>query len=516
MNDDFLVFAEEQEEGQTHLGSWKILIVDDEEEVHNITRMVFEKFSFDGIGVECISAHSSAEAKDFLGKYGDIAVVFLDVVMEAEDAGLQLVKYIRNELKNHLVRIILRTGQPGKAPEAKVIMEYDINDYKGKTELTAQKLQTTLVAALRSYRDLLTIDMNKKGLEKIIQASPEIFRIQSMQQFASGVLTQIIAMLYLNKNSLYIKTSSFAAAKKRGGDFTVLAATGGFVTDGEQLLEAAVPEYVIERLQKTMEGQKSSYYEDYFILYWQYDEQSAYLVYMECNRTLTDMDKQLLDIFFLNVSTAFENLSLHTEMDETQREVFFRLVEVAETRSQETGNHVRRVGEYARLLAEKYGLPEREQEIVRLAASMHDIGKLGMPDAILTKPGKLTEDEFETIKRHAPMGFDMLKGSELPMLKAAAIIAEQHHERYDGTGYPHGLKGEEIHIYARVTSIADVFDALGCVRVYKKSWPLPEILDYFRLQQGRQFDPDLVELLFKHLEEFLEIRNKLSDEQRNL
>ena len=511
MSDEFLEFANEVEDSRPSDAAWKILIVDDEEEVHSVTRMVLEDFSFAGMGVRFLSAYSSAEAVELLKQHDNIALVFLDVVMEAEDAGLRLVKYIRNDLKNHLLRIILRTGQPGKAPESKVIVEYDINDYKEKTELTAQKLQTTVVAALRSYRDLLTIEMNKNGLEKIIQASPEIFRLQSLQNFASGVLTQLVAMLYLNKNSLYVKASSFAAAKKRGGPFVVLAATGGFVSSEEQDIEAVVPQQVLQRLQKAMEKKTSCYSDDYFVLYWQYEEQSAYLVYMECIRPLTDTDKRLLDIFFLNVSTAFENLSLHIEMDDTQREVFFRLVEVAETRSRETGNHVRRVGEYAGLLAARLGLSEKEQEIVRLAASMHDIGKLGTPDVILEKPGKLTKEEFEVVKQHAKIGFDMLHGSDLPMLKAASLIAAQHHERYDGTGYPLGLSGEDIHLYARITSIADVFDALGCARPYKEAWPLKNILEYFREQKGHQFDPVLVDLLFSSMEEVLEIRRKFAD-----
>ena len=199
MSDEFLEFANEVEDSRPSDAAWKILIVDDEEEVHSVTRMVLEDFSFAGMGVRFLSAYSSAEAVELLKQHDNIALVFLDVVMEAEDAGLRLVKYIRNDLKNHLLRIILRTGQPGKAPESKVIVEYDINDYKEKTELTAQKLQTTVVAALRSYRDLLTIEMNKNSLEKIIQASPEIFRLQSLQNFASSVLTQLVAMLYLNE-----------------------------------------------------------------------------------------------------------------------------------------------------------------------------------------------------------------------------------------------------------------------------------------------------------------------------
>lgn len=179
--------------------------------------------------------------------------------------------------------------------------------------------------------------------------------------------------------------------------------------------------------------------------------------------------------------------------------------------SQETGNHVRRVAEYVSLLGKHYGLSEKEVDMVHLAAPMHDIGKLGIPDGILNKPGKLTDEEFQVIEKHSLIGHDMLHGSELEMLNVAAIIAAQHHERYDGNGYPAGLQGEDIHIYARITAIADVFDALGSDRVYKKAWPLPEVIAYFEQQRGKQFDPALTDLFLSHMDQMLAIREEFLD-----
>lgn len=508
MHDELLFIDEAEAKEQGAAETIKVLIVDDEEEVHVVTKMVLNDFIFEGKKIELLSVYSAREAQEILCKHEDIALILLDVVMERADAGLQLVKYIREVMGNNLVRIVLRTGQPGEAPEARVIVEYDINDYKEKTELTAQKLLTTLISALRSHRDLLTIAMNKRGLEKIIESSPEIFRMQSMQNFATGVLMQLIAILKLDKNSLYLKVSSFAATCRKGGEIKVLAATGDFhATQCEELSGD-----VRNKLDDVLAARQSVFFEEYFILYWQSADEYVYLIYMEGGQRLSDLDKRLLDIFCLNVSSAFENLKLHLEMYDTQREVFFRLAEVAETRSKETGNHVRRVAEYARLLAEKYGLPEKDTETLHLAAPMHDIGKLGIPDEILNKPGKLTPAEFEIIKLHTSIGYDMLKGSHLHMLQAAAVIAKQHHERYDGKGYSSGLKGEEIHIFARITAIADVFDALCCDRVYKKAWPLNEVLSYFQEAKGGQFDPVLVDLLFRHLDEFLKVQEKFSDD----
>lgn len=504
---DALIFMEEEMVTSRVMDTWKILIVDDEEDVHAVTKMVLDKFVLEGKIVELISVYSAMEAKGKLHEHPDIALVILDVVMERADAGLQLVRYIREEMKNKVTRIVLRTGQPGQAPESRVIVEYDINDYKEKTELTAQKLLTTVISSLRSYRDLMIIEKNKSGLERIIQSTPEIFRMQSMQNFATGVLMQLIAMLKLNKNSLYLRTSSFAATYKKDSVLNVLAATGEFEANFNGQLSSEMQ----NKIDDVLKLKKSMFFEDYFVLYCNSEDRYDYLIYMEGDQKISELDRRLLDIFCLNVSAAFENLKLHLEMYDTQREVFFRLAEVADTRSKEIGNHVRRVAEYAKLLGQKYGLGEKEVDMLHLAAPMHDLGKLGISDEILNKPGKLSVSEFDMIKKHSAIGYDMLSGSELTMLRAGAIIAKEHHERYDGTGYPEGLQGEDIHIFARITAIADVFDALACERVYKKAWPMEEITAYFEENKGGQFDPVLVELFLTNFDQILKIKEKFVD-----
>lgn len=203
--------------------------------------------------------------------------------------------------------------------------------------------------------------------------------------------------------------------------------------------------------------------------------------------------------------------SLSQEIEETQREVVFTMGAIGETRSKETGNHVRRVAEYAKLLSTRYGLDEREAEIIKQASPMHDIGKVAIPDSILNKPGKLTKEEFEIMKTHADLGYQMLKSSNRPILKAAALIAQQHHEKFDGTGYPQGLSGNNIHIYGRIIALADVFDALGSDRIYKKAWSDSEIFALLSEQKGKQFDPELIDIFFNHLPEFLAIREKFKD-----
>lgn len=203
--------------------------------------------------------------------------------------------------------------------------------------------------------------------------------------------------------------------------------------------------------------------------------------------------------------------ALNREIELTQREVIFTMGTIGESRSRETGNHVKRVAEYSKRLALYYGLAEQQAELLKLASPMHDIGKVGIPDSILKKPGKLTPDEFEIMKQHAQLGYDMLCHSERELLKAASIVAFEHHEKFNGSGYPRGLEGSSIHIFARITAIADVFDALGSDRVYKKAWTDEDIFTLLREQSNIHFDPDLVEIFFKNLPDFLRIRDSLKD-----
>ncbi len=170
--------------------------------------------------------------------------------------------------------------------------------------------------------------------------------------------------------------------------------------------------------------------------------------------------------------------------------------------------HLKRVAAYAKLLALKYGMPEQEANFIKQIAPMHDIGKWAIPESILQKPSALTPEEWEIMKTHTQMGFEMLKDSKLDVLQMGALVAMQHQEKFDGTGYPKGLKGEEIHIYSRITTVADVFDALGSERSYKQAWAVVDIIQYFAEGRGTHFDPRLVDLLLLHMDDFLAIRGE--------
>ena len=206
-----------------------------------------------------------------------------------------------------------------------------------------------------------------------------------------------------------------------------------------------------------------------------------------------------------------ELMALKIEIEETQREVVFTMGAIGESRSKETGMHVKRVAEYTYLLAKYYGLGEKECEMLKQASPMHDIGKVAIPDAVLNKPGRFNDEERAIMDTHAQLGYDMLQSSNRSLLKMAAIVAYEHHEKYNGKGYPNQTAGEDIHIYGRITALADVFDALGSARVYKEAWDDERIFKMFKEERGEHFDPKLIDIFFNNLDEFLHIRDTMKD-----
>ncbi|MDH5655275.1 MAG: HD domain-containing protein [Spirochaetia bacterium] len=196
---------------------------------------------------------------------------------------------------------------------------------------------------------------------------------------------------------------------------------------------------------------------------------------------------------------------------ETQRDVIYKLGEIVESRSKETGLHVKRVAEYSKLLGTLHGLTEYDSEMLTNASPMHDIGKVGIPDYILLKPGTFTPEEYEVMKSHTTIGYELLKSSSRELLRTAAIISYHHHENWDGSGYPQGLKGRSIHLFGRITAIADVFDALSVERSYKKSWSLERIIEFMKENKGVKFDPVLLDLFLHNLEKFIIIGKKFED-----
>lgn len=516
--DDELLFADEDVEDSASQNTikpkWKLLIVDDEEDVHSTTRLVLSDFNFEGGELEFLSAHSATEAEEILKSNKDIAVILLDVVMESTHAGLELVHKIRNEMKNKAVRIILRTGQPGQAPEREVIVEYDINDYKHKAELTAQRLFTAVLSALRSYRDIIVIEQNRTGLKHIIDASKDLFKQQSIRKLAQGVLTQVVSLMGL-RNSMYMQQSNGLAVSSLddGNKLHIIAATGKF-KECDDLLEdcSQLTDEEITMFDEVNKVESGTFIGDNYVGYLPTIQSGKHLLYVEgCGADRSEQDEDLLRIFANNVGVAFDNIYLNKEIIDTQKEIIRMLGEVVENRSKETAYHVVRVSEFSRILAAAIGLEEACVDEIYFASPMHDVGKIGIPDSILLKPGPLTTEEFELMKTHAEIGRNILSGSKKSLLKTASVIAYQHHERWDGKGYPQGLKGEEIDICGRIVCLADIYDAICSKRVYKEAWDISKAREHIKNSSGTVFDPRLVDVFFENFDKIADIQKKYQD-----
>jgi response regulator RpfG family c-di-GMP phosphodiesterase len=496
MSDD-LVFNDELPTPALQKGGlpWQVLVVDDEPAVHEVTKLVMAGFEMDGRPLQFTHCYSAAEARVVLSAPNDIALILLDVVMETEHAGLDLARCIREDIKNLNVRIILRTGQPGQAPEEQVIKDYDINDYKEKTDLTRRRLITVFYAGLRAYRDLMRIEHARVGLQRSIEAISQIYDSRSLRSFASAVLEQVNMLLNLNGEGLCASRTSAFTANATKGQIRVLAATDAYsqLMEGEDL--ANLPTEVQSALQRVLLEKTSHYGDLHYAGYFRTKAGSESMIYMVFPESVKDDARELLEIFCRNVAITYDGLLQREDTADAQRATISILGGAIEKRSSEPSLHLQRVGNIAALVATLNGACEEDVELIRMAASLHDVGKACIPDQVLTKPGPLSAEEWDRMKTHAQEGHTILSRSNVRVHALGALIARDHHERWDGTGYPQGLSGEAISIEGRIAAVADVFDSLVSTSCYKEAWPLQEAFSYLSAQSGKQFDPNLIALL---------------------
>lgn len=486
---------------------YTILVVDDDEEMHNATRLLLRNFRFEGRGLELIHAYSGEDARSILKKRDDIALIFLDVVMEENDTGLKIVDYIRKTLKNQRIRIVLRTGQPGEAPEERIISEYDINDYRLKTELTAQRLFTSVYEALRSYRDIMVLEQHRMGLEKIIQISARLFTLTSIEDFYSCILDQILNFRSPDASAIYFRENPAEGGvmfldKQTFG--TIIAATGKFSgMIGQNILEIEAIKPVIDQARNVQDGNQDAFtsLDSGYLFYKAGNSGFRSFIYIE--GTDLDLDIEMIRVFLTNYALALDNYLVSQQRLQTQQEIISVLVNTIEGRPSDAGNHAQRVSRIAVLLAEELGLQTDMIETLQLASPLHDVGKQGIPQEILRKPDALDPEETQMVRMHSECGYQMLKDSDGEVLRFAAAIARDHHERFDGSGYPRGLSGEGISIGARIVNLADVFDTLTHRRSYQEAWTTEDAVAYIREMSGKQFDPVIVQALLKRLDEII-------------
>jgi signal transduction histidine kinase len=310
--DDFLQIIDDDGEPADTGPQWKVAVIDDDLAVHDGTRFALGDYQLNGHRLEILSAFSAKEGRELMQAHPDTAAVLLDVIMETDEAGLDLVQYIRNILKNETVRIILRTGQPGQAPERRVIVDYDINDYKAKTELTADKLFTSLTAALRSYQQLQRMVETRRGLEIIIDAASTLYDFKSMQRLAEGVLTQIASLLNVDCAGILVLRDSAEAEDS----FSVLAGSGCYSRfvglPGINALDDELRSVVKEAFRR----RDHQFLARRSVLYIRTGSGRELVVLLEASERLSDTDRALIQIFSSRLSVAFDNVILYEQLQQ--------------------------------------------------------------------------------------------------------------------------------------------------------------------------------------------------------
>ncbi len=311
--DDVLFLIEDDGEiiDKSHLRKWKIAVIDDDQAVHEGTRFALSDYALNGQPLEILSAYSAAEGRELMRQHPDIAAVLLDVIMETDDAGLALVEFIRNELHNETVRIILRTGQPGQAPERRVIVDYDINDYKAKTELTADKLFTSLTAALRSYQQLERMVQTRRGLEIILDAASTLYDFRSMQRLAEGVLTQIASLLNVDCAGILVLRDSGGAVCD---DFAVLAGSGCYSRFSGCATPASLDADLRQMVEDAFRRRKHDFDDHRTVLYIRTGSGREVVVLLQAERELSETDRSLVELFGSRLSIAFDNVILYQQL----------------------------------------------------------------------------------------------------------------------------------------------------------------------------------------------------------
>ena len=501
----------------------RILVVDDVVVVRELMTDILEDE-----GYTVVTAPNGKRALEMVRESADIVVVFTDIMMPEMD-GIELIHEAR-KIAPDLVPIVM-TGY-ATLETARAAVKEGAYDYVLKP-FNLSEIKLAVTNALERRR-LMTENALLNEISELLNISESIASILDEDELLKFVLSAALSrvgaergsILKLNKDgkSLRVVESVGIPSDMQNMEVSMEGTISGWVAGNMQPLlvenikdnphvatfgfELDTPSFVsvpIERrscsLDKTMVSQTGL---------------PNVLAVMNVTDkrgggVFSESDLKLLNIIANHTAAAMENARLLKDIEEGQREIIFTLGEIVETRSKETGNHVKRVAEYSKVLARKFGLTHPECEVLRLASPLHDVGKVGIPDAILNKPGKLTPEEYQVIQTHAQLGFDMLKVTKGPVLQSAATIALQHHEKFDGTGYPQKLQGNDIHIFGRITGIADVFDALGVKRVYKEAWDLDRILDLFREERGKHFDPHLTDVFFANLDEIIQIRDAFPD-----
>jgi response regulator RpfG family c-di-GMP phosphodiesterase len=475
--------------------AWKVLLVDDSREIHELLSATLAGQKFAGFPYEIEHAFSAEEAKSVLSASKDTAVAIVDAHMGTADAGYKLASWIRDVERNRHIRLLLYSGTIDGDHKQRWFEQGTFNFCLPKHEAGIELIRLSVTSALVSFRELINFDRERSDQQKLFEATARLIGVRRAEEIVPEV-SSFLEGSRIRHDGTGCRLSGGLLVRQSGEVFSIAKTFGTLskmpgAAEGESQLPSDFLE-LVERSAATEQVVRSGP-----LLCWSTRLPSgAYNhIFLESCSVFTERQVRNFGYYFSSLAVLLKNTEIDDSITATQRDIIFTLGEILESRSKEAGNHVHRVAAVSRFLAGKLGLEEEEASQLWIASPMHDIGKVAIPDAILNKPGRLTADEISVMRQHTVVGHQLLSSSAARLLPLAASIARSHHEHWDGSGYPDGLRGTEIPVVARITCVADVFDALCHARAYKKAWSYDETFRYIEENSGTKFDPQIAAAL---------------------
>jgi putative nucleotidyltransferase with HDIG domain len=439
----------------------KVMIVDDSKTIHAELSSILSELSWNGKDLDIEHTYGYEEFKKIFvpEKY---ALVITDLVMESDDAGIKVINHIRHTCNDKKTRIILMTADPEKIPTDLLTRDYDINAYIEKKSLSPFSTKLTVLSLLKTYQDITLLEQAIVTLENVAANASEM----SLPELLINTFFQVRTFLCLKRPDIKLD--------------------GEIFVNNERIFPP-----------KFMNSEHLEYRYDVHTKV----QKDNILFVVYSSKQLNSLETSYIRSLLKNLQRSLNS----TKYPDIEEEFVIMLSKVVEAKSEETGDHVNHVAELSYYLAQYLGFSSSDAKLIKKASALHDIGKVGVPDYILNKPGKLDEKEFSIMKEHSLIGFEILRDSTLNIFELGAVVALEHHERWDGSGYPYGLQGEEIAIEARIVQVADVFEALTHDRCYRPAWSVEKAVEYMNDMKGRQFDPMVLDAFNKHLKDMIAI-----------
>lgn len=487
---------------------WKILIADDDHDVHTVTKLVLRGVTFRGREVEFIDAYSGEETLLRLQEHPDIAVVFLDVIMETDDAGLNAARQIR-ENGFSLVRLILRTGYPGQAPEREVIVNYDIHDYKEKSGLSAKKLFTSLISALRAFDDLVSLESHRRGLMSVLEAV-SWFNFDDVQRYIDGMLLEFSALAHLRSERVLMVARVHGSPAEA---LQLVASAGDWHFAAEQTPElAGFPAEVLALVHQSLDAcceQEASHGSALFVS----SSDTNLVVYAAGAEAFADADRILLEVFLTKVCQALANHRTYQNVVVERDALLQGLALAAEHWDEGAAVSLQQLARLstaiARRLETTLEFPDevdtRFVQGIGNAAQLHDMGNLLVPAELLLKSGPLADTERSLLQEHVAAGLPLFEACRARTagqgtIDLACQVIASHHERFDGSGYPRGLAGEAIPLAGRLVAVADAYVAMTSARPFRPALSRAEAMAAIIAGSGSAFDARVVTAFVQVLE----------------